>query len=675
MEKHGKSVSLFVEETRLKDSIHASMACVDCHTGLSIRDLPHAKTIEPVRCQTCHAIAGFEKSVHGMTGGCQTCHGSHEIRSIDDPKSSTNRIHVSGTCARCHQEEQKKFLTSAHSTALASGSKAAPSCVDCHGAHDISPVESSESPLFRTREAGVCLKCHLENRDIRKQVGVAAGFVAGYQTSVHGVALASGNLKAAACSDCHGSHDLRKASDPSSRVNKQNIAETCARCHPGISKTYSGSIHGTVLKKGNVDAPACTDCHGEHEIYARSDPRARVAAKNVSEQVCAKCHNSVQLNRKYGMPSGLFETYSDSYHGLAARAGSVEVANCASCHGVHNIKPSSDPASTVNRVHLAATCGRCHPGANKNFARGSVHVTVARNSGGAVLYWIRAFYISLIVLVVGSMFLHNLLDFLKRARHRLALRQGRIAPERYAGMQHVRMTLNERIQHAALLISFILLVLTGFMLRFPDAWWVIPIRQLSGSFFAVRSVTHRVAGVLMIAISLYHLFYLFFTKRGRQFRTDMLPRRKDAIDVWANLRYLMGLSKNRPLFDRFGYIEKAEYWALIWGVVIMAATGIVMWFDNYFIGLFTKLGWDISRTIHFYEACLATLAIVVWHFYFVLFSPDVYPMSTSWLTGKISEEEMAQEHPLELARIKSLQTEQEPATQPETPSSQEPPRG
>lgn len=111
----------------------------------------------------------------------------------------------------------------------------------------------------------------------------------------------------------------------------------------------------------------------------------------------------------------------------------------------------------------------------------------------------------------------------------------------------------------------------------------------------------------------------------------------------------------KPLFERFGYIEKAEYWALVWGVIVMAVTGFIMWFDNYFMGQLTKLGWDISRTIHFYEACLATLAILAWHFYFVLFNPDIYPMSTAWLTGKISEEEMADEHPLELEKLKKLE--------------------
>ncbi len=583
--------------------------------------------------------------------GCVSCHGSHDIRPVKNPKSAVGRVNVSNTCGKCHENELKQFGASAHSGVLVSQEDLSPTCVGCHGAHTIVPVQDQGSPVSKTREVGLCLKCHLANPQIQKQVGYSASFMAGYQKSVHGVELASGNLKSAACSDCHGSHDLKKASDPASSVNKRNIADTCSRCHLKIANVYKDSIHGTARQKGNGDAPTCTTCHGEHEILARSDPRSLVAPRNVSVQVCASCHNSVRLSEKYGMPSQQFSSFQDSYHGLAARSGSLEVANCASCHGVHNIKPALDPTSTVNKANLAATCGHCHPGAGENFARGAVHVTIGRNSSPVILYWIRTLYIVLIIVVVGCMFLHNFLDFIKKTKHRFAERQGKIAPEHVGAGQYIRMTLNERIQHCVMFTSFIILAITGFMLKFPDAWWVVPIRQICRNFFAVRSILHRVAGSVMIAVSLYHLLYILFARRGRQFVRDMSPKVKDAQDVWTNLRYLTGLSKSNPRFDRFGYIEKAEYWALVWGVIIMGATGVVMWFNNYFISRFTKLGWDISRTIHFYEACLATLAIVVWHFYYVLLSPNVYPMSTTWVTGKISEQEMAEEHPLELERI------------------------
>ncbi len=163
----------------------------------------------------------------------------------------------------------------------------------------------------------------------------------------------------------------------------------------------------------------------------------------------------------------------------------------------------------------------------------------------------------------------------------------------------------------------------------------------------------------MVAVSLYHLCYLAISPRGRQLVRDLFPNWKDGRDVLQVILFNLGLAKSRPLFHRFAYMEKAEYWSLVWGVVVMAGTGFIMWFDNFFINLFTKLGWDIARTIHFYEAVLATLAIIVWHFYFVIFSPSVYPMSTAWLTGKITEEEMEEEHPLELEEIRSREEEEQ----------------
>jgi len=358
------------------------------------------------------------------------------------------------------------------------------------------------------------------------------------------------------------------------------------------------------------------------------------------------------------LPSDRFKTFQDSYHGLALRAGSVEVANCASCHGYHDIKPSSDPTSRINKANLAVTCGKCHPGANENFAKGTIHVIVARE-GEAVLYWIKMFYISLIVITIGGMFIHNLFDFVKKAKLRYAIRQGKIREEVYGPSLYLRMNLSERLQHGALLVSFFTLVITGFMLRFPDAWWVVLIRQFSESAFEIRSLAHRIAGVVLITAGLYHLYYIFFVPRGKQLIQDLLPRLQDIRDLRNVALYNLGFSKTKPKFDRFSYVEKAEYWALVWGTVVMAGTGFIMWFDNTFIGLFTKLGWDIARTIHYYEAWLATLAIIVWHFYFVIFNPNVYPMNLAWIRGKLTEAEMREEHPLELERIRGQQLEEE----------------
>ena len=129
-------------------------------------------------------------------------------------------------------------------------------------------------------------------------------------------------------------------------------------------------------------------------------------------------------------------------------------------------------------------------------------------------------------------------------------------------------------------------------------------------------------------------------------------RMQDIRDMVQVLKYNLGISKTKPKFGRFNYIEKSEYWALIWGTVVMTVTGIVLWFENHFMGWFSKTFVDVCNTIHYFEAWLAFLAIIVWHIYYVIFNPDVYPMNFAWLTGYLTEEEMEKEHPLELERIK-----------------------
>jgi cytochrome b subunit of formate dehydrogenase len=626
--------------------------------------MPHAKLIEPVQCQTCHKVPGYETSVHGKpqnaagknmqpTVACKNCHGAHDVRRVKDPESPVNRRHLQETCGKCHADVAQKYAVSAHGIAVGKGTANSPSCFDCHGSHSIISPRNVESPLYKPKEPQFCLKCHLKNTDIRKQVGFSQLFMSGYENSIHGKELASGNLKAASCSDCHGAHDVKNVMDSSSRISKWNIAGTCGKCHSEIAKTYAESTHGKAVQRGSADSPTCTNCHGDHHIYAAQDPRSAVSRANVAEKVCANCHNSVRLNQKYGIASDRFASFADSYHGLASKGGSLAVANCASCHGVHNIKPSSDPTSTIYPANLVHTCGQCHPGANQNFAKGAVHVLEADESHFRIIYWIRTIYIVLILLTIGAMFLHNLLDFIKKTRKIMAVRWGRVMPKHHGATQYIRMTRLDRLQHAGLFTSFILLAFTGFMLRFPDAWWVFAVRRHFAGFFELRGILHRIAAVVMLAVSTWHFFALVFTRHGRKFFIDIMPRWKDVRDMWSNALYLLGISRNKPRFDRFCYIEKLEYWALVWGLAVMVATGIILWFNNFFIGQFTKLGWDISRTIHYYEALLATLAIIVWHFYYVIFNPSIYPMNTAWITGKISEEEMVEDHPLEFERIKN----------------------
>ncbi|RPI18487.1 MAG: cytochrome b/b6 domain-containing protein [Ignavibacteriae bacterium] len=225
--------------------------------------------------------------------------------------------------------------------------------------------------------------------------------------------------------------------------------------------------------------------------------------------------------------------------------------------------------------------------------------------------------------------------------------------------KYLRMTLNERIQHFFLLTSFITLVITGFALKFPEALWVRGLFNLFGeNAFELRGDVHRIAAVIMVAVSFYHIFYVILSQRGRKFIIDMWFRKQDLTDLNNAFRYYIGKTKVRPKFGRFSYIEKAEYWAVAWGTIVMGATGGVLWFENTFLPVISNSGMDIATAIHYYEAILASLAIFVWHFYFVIYNPDVYPMNKAWFKGYLTREEMEHEHPLELEEIEKEQAKE-----------------
>jgi len=222
--------------------------------------------------------------------------------------------------------------------------------------------------------------------------------------------------------------------------------------------------------------------------------------------------------------------------------------------------------------------------------------------------------------------------------------------------KYLRMTLNERIQHFLLLSTFITLVFTGFALKYPEAFWVKWTMFFIGkNAFELRGLVHRIAAVLMTAASFYHLFYIIFTRRGRKLVADLWFYKKDLTDLFQSLGYLTGKREERPKLGRFSYIEKAEYWAVIWGTVVMGATGTVLWFQNYFLPIINIYGMDLATAIHWYEAILASLAILVWHFYFIFLNPDVAPMSKAWFTGYLTRHQMENEHPLELEEIEAQQ--------------------
>jgi cytochrome b subunit of formate dehydrogenase len=222
-----------------------------------------------------------------------------------------------------------------------------------------------------------------------------------------------------------------------------------------------------------------------------------------------------------------------------------------------------------------------------------------------------------------------------------------------------RMTLLMRVQHIILAVSCIILILTGMPLRYPDSAFAELVFRLAGGVGAA-GVLHRIGATALTLVGVFHMGYVAFTREGREQWKYLLPRVKDVLDVLLNVAYFFGLRRHRPRFDRFSYFEKFDYWAVYWGCVIMIGSGVVLWFHEYAMRFLPKVAVDVAHEAHSDEGLLATLAIVIWHFYNVHFNPDRFPMSWVWWTGKMSREDMLEHHPLEYERIAAEPRASEP---------------
>jgi len=521
----GKSVSLYLDEPVFKKSVHGELECVSCHQGIT--DLPHAEKLAAPDCGSCHSDTKeiVSKGMHNLIkDGCWSCHSAHDIKSVQDPNSIINKnnraelclkchkdrenvyftsyqhssvkfpggaegkvycyqchdshraslpepVKVCGTChnkifadlnksvhakaklrelpncrnchsehkmkageqedkfarltqeisgcRECHSKETEDFFQGMHGQEFQKKNPDVPSCVSCHGAHGILSGKDPESPIFHNNIIKLCVKCHEDEKLMAKYEELPQPVVfKAFENSVHGMAVgARGLLVAPACTECHGAHEMMPADDPKSPVNKVNIAHTCAKCHPGIDEVYQRSIHGVTLAKGILDSPTCTDCHGEHGITAVRDPSGRVSPKNIPK-TCSACHSEERIVKKYGLLPVAYDTYMNSFHGIAHKYGEMVVADCASCHGYHDILPSSDPRSSINPKNIPQTCGKCHKGASENFARGKVHVEATKESSLGV-YIVRTFY-TWFIGILGVLFaIYIILDVLGRRRRRI----------------------------------------------------------------------------------------------------------------------------------------------------------------------------------------------------------------------------------------------------------------
>jgi cytochrome b subunit of formate dehydrogenase len=509
------------------------------------------------------------------------------------------------------------------------------------------------------------------------------------------------------CSECHGETEMG--------FGKLDPVTTCAECHEQAFAFWERSVHADSVRNEMPQAASCVACHGSHEVQAVSNPLSPVSRMRVTEETCARCHESPEWTETHSVPPQPVADYRRSFHGLSAALGDQRVANCASCHSYHEILLSSNPLSTTNERNLATTCGACHTGAGAStrvatttgvvptFATGGVHYNPAI-TGFRIVDFVGWLYVMMITMTIAFMVTHNLIDLYGRFRERRARRRETATetkrdappdpaqsssseadaiipadaaasaiekvPSKAAGKHstYPRFTVNERIQHWALAASFITLVVTGFALKFG---WQFPFMEAQQGAL-LRGWLHRAAAVVFIALSVYHAGFMLLTRRGRMNLRAFLPRVRSVKDFlcgcaacfrlgppsvadWKNLiqmaKYNLGLAPAPPAMGRFNYTEKLEYVGLIWGSTVMVVTGLVLWFETPFLNRFPYWAIELATSVHYYEAILAAVSIVVWHFYFTIFNPDVFPLSRAMITGEIDREEMERSHALELQAI------------------------
>lgn len=510
-------------------------------------------------------------------------------------------------CANCHTDKAQAVKASAH---------AGLSCTTCHAGINAFP-HPKNTVLPK------CSQCHAKQ-------------ASQWARSIHGLQFTSGNTAAPNCQVCHGdAHQLQRTS---TWAFKKSIPDLCGACHAQIAHEYDESVHGQAIKRGIYEAPVCTACHTAHSIEPPSNPASTVFPTHIPE-TCGQCHGNVRLTSRFNIPADRLLSYEASFHGLAVKAGSETAANCASCHGFHLILPSSDPRSTINPKSLSRTCGKCHPGAGTRFTLGSVHELPGGSGQPPAVRWIRLFYLIVIPLLIGLMFLHNIGDWVSKLVD-LRLRRVKAEPLPAAeGMAHrpgesndVRMFGFERLQHALLLISFIVLTWTGFAFKYSAAAWARPLLMVVWGW-ELRSLIHRIAAVVFISVAVMHLVSLIKSRKLRFHWMELWPRYEDIGEAIGTFLYNLGLRSSRPPRSSHNYVEKAEYWAVVWGGVLMSITGLMLWAHNLVLAWLPMSFLQFASAVHFYEAVLAALAILAWHFYSVIFDPEVYPMDPAWLTG------------------------------------------
>jgi predicted CXXCH cytochrome family protein len=591
--RNGRPVSLYVNEDAMEHSRHSSVACAQCHTGGTPSHVrPCATMPEKVDCSICHAevVTQYNGSVHGKLA--------------------------------------------------AQGSPDAPACRDCHDPHATKSRNDETSPTFPRNVPNLCGGCHRAGQKAAiRYRGSQTNIVENYLDSVHGKGLLESGLTVTAnCADCHTAHGELPANDPQSSVNRANVARTCGKCHRGIYDQFSASVHSPLVTHTNDPLPVCSDCHSAHSI-ARTD--LSDFRLHIMDQ-CGHCHKAIT------------ESYFETFHGKAFKLGALNTAKCYDCHGAHDILPVTDPRSRLSHANIVQTCAKCHPGSHRQFAGYLTHATHHDPKRYPFLFY--AFW-GMTTLLVGTLTVsgaHTAL-WLRRS---LEYRRGLAEVTESAHPVYVRRFATfQRNLHLMVITSFLGLASTGMILKFSYAPWAAVVARLLGGFEAAGLI-HRFCALLTFTYFGLHLFDLVRRRKasGKTWRQyilspeSMLPNKRDWRDLVASIKWFVGRGKH-PDYGRWTYWEKFDYFAVFWGVAIIGATGLILWFPTFFTRFMPGWAVNVATTIHSDEALLAVSFIFSIHFFNTHFRPEKFPIDTVIFTEGMPLEEFKRDRPREYEEL------------------------
>jgi cytochrome b subunit of formate dehydrogenase len=348
-----------------------------------------------------------------------------------------------------------------------------------------------------------------------------------------------------------------------------------------------------------------------------------------------------------------------SYHGQVEKLGYGYTAKCFDCHSNHAIQLVDDPRSTVYPANRLATCRKCHTDASAGFVTFEPHGNSDDFQRYPDLWLASKFMAALLTGVFAFFWTHSALWFYRSYKERKARGE---SPELYVyplpqkeQTYFQRFPVVWRIAHLIFLLTTMTLVLTGMTVHYADAFWAPAVARMFGGPQIMAIVHHTCAAIFLTVFAIHVVIMSVHLARKRRtfswFGPDsMVIRWQDFIDAFAMFKWFFGYGP-RPVFDRWTYWEKFDYWAVFWGVTIIGGSGAILYFRVAVAKILPGYVFNLAMIFHGEEAVLAAVFLFTVHFFNNHFRPDKFPLDTVMFTGAVSLEEFKREHTVEYDRL------------------------